>query len=132
MVLKGDAGAMLKHADTSGLPEPTLEAIEKSLEGWRGVSPNLKLFATEVLTPAEFVAFSNEHRRYWPKDMSSAIRERKWNIQPEKIIVYKFEEGVSKTTGIFITEKPKEPAVNANWSLGVFQRVGAWFIAAGY
>lgn len=116
-VLKGDSESMRSHMDFSGIPPNDLARVSEIIAGWKGVSPELRHVSTEVVTPAEFTA--REEKDFMERaGRASTLPPTKWNIQPEKLIVF-----------TFVSKDPGDKVTNIHWFAGVFRKNGLWYFS---
>ena len=121
-VLRGDSDAIRKHTDFAGVPPDALQKVRAALDDWHGVPSALKLTDTKVMTFPEYEALQQEDKKDLPEDMRSALLSAiRWNVRPEKMIVF-----------TFASNDPKDTTTRVRWSAGSYRTNGLWFFAASY
>ncbi len=121
-VLRGDSDAIRKHTDFAGVAPDALQKIRAMLDDWHGVPSTLKLTEIRVMTFPEYEALQQEDKKDLPEDMRSALVSAiRWNVKPEKMIVF-----------TFASKDPKDTTTRIRWSAGAYQTNGLWVFAASY
>jgi len=119
--LRGKADAVRAHCDVSGVPPEVLQKLTLVLEGWHGVSGDLRHIGTRVMTFTDYEALRRDDQKDLPEDMRNLPSRIKWNVRPEKVIVF-----------TFASNDPKDTATKVRWSAGAYRTNGLWFFAVSY
>jgi hypothetical protein len=114
-VLKGDVGALRRHADFSALPANDLPRLNKILDTWQGIPGKVRHVSTEVMTPAEFEAREEKEWLALSGGRPSTLPPTKWHIQPEKLVVFSF-----------VSSDPSNK-LQVRWYIGAFRKDGLWY-----
>ena len=121
-VLNGDTNNIFNHTDLTGVPLPKAQKIKSILGNWHGIPSNFKLMDTKVVTFNEFETLQREYYKDLPEDMRNALLSGiRWNIKPEKIIVFSF-----------VGSEPNSTNASNQFSVGAYQTNGLWYFSASY
>jgi hypothetical protein len=120
-ILHGKADAVRAHCNLSGLSPQTFQAMTEFFNDWHGPPEKDKYVKTEVMTLPEYEASSHEFFKNFPADMRDALTRTKWNVKPEKVIVY-----------TFASTDPENKDARFTLATGAFRTNGLWYFAAGY
>ncbi len=112
MMFRADSSSLIKHTDATGVPNEILKKIKINLQKWKGVPKTMKFDRVDIV---DFEEFKKQEAQYGP--IPGFFSPRKWNINPEKVITYRF----SGDDGTKLT-----------WSFGAFQKQEAWYFSCGY
>lgn len=121
-VLQGKTNEMFIHVNFDGVPPSEMQNIKSILGNWQGIPKGFKLSDIKVVDFNEYKTFEREFFTNLPDSMrDSLLSAVRWNIQPEKIIIYNFA-GASPTT------------TNASnqFSAGAYQTNGLWYFSTSY
>jgi hypothetical protein len=120
IILKSDTATFIRHGDFSGITKEAADQMKTMPTTIQPMINGMKHTATETMTLAEHTAFESVEA----EKRGMTARPYSWNIQPEKILLYKFEKPTSGTA--------ERSNTKATVYLGVFQQNGRWFFAASY
>ncbi|OYV07311.1 MAG: hypothetical protein CFE26_01690 [Verrucomicrobiales bacterium VVV1] len=84
---------LIQYSDLSGVPEPQLESFKKGLSNFETSISKKTLEKTLELSPEEHAQFlKNDFSKQTPgmQKLTGSWPDPKWNISPEKFIVYVF------------------------------------------
>jgi len=119
-VLHGNVQGVQEHTDFASVPPGIVELLRGSNDG-PTVTDKLRLKSRALLSPKDYDRALRDRDALLPEYMRGHSWPSKWNISPEKFIVYTFEptNRAAGNSDVWVT-------------LGVFQRSGLWFFAVDY
>jgi len=120
-VLRGDVAAVRAHSNFSGVPSEALRQVTTMLDGWSGVSEDLRHVETQVMTFPEYEAFRQESRNDLPDFIRHVPSRVKWNVKPDKVIVFTFSGKGSRDSASVVS-----------YSAGAYERNGLWYFATSF
>lgn len=120
-VFRGDSDAIRRHTDFASVPPDVVERLKTMLDDWNGVPSNLTHTGTQVMSLPEYEALQRDAKKELPEDVRNAFSALRWNVKPEKVIVF-----------TFASKDPKDTTTRVRWSAGTYQTNGLWFFAASY
>ena len=119
-VFHGDSGAYLSHSDFTGVPPKTVQNLKATLNGWHGVPTNLTFAEKRVMNFTEFEAYQLKTSDYIPPRIrKEVLAAYKWNVTPDKVIVFAFTNRADSTAKFELDS-------------GVFETKGLWYFAVNY
>jgi hypothetical protein len=121
-VLRGKSDGFRQHCNTAAVPAIALQKATLALTEWKGVPENLKHVNTQVLSLVEYEALQRDDKKDLPTEMRDELLSKiKWNVNPEKIIVF-----------TFANKDPTDTTTQVRWSAGAYRTNGLWFFATSY
>jgi hypothetical protein len=73
------------------------------------------------MTFLAYEAFEEEQRKDLPEFIRNVPSRIKWNLKPDKVIVFSF-----------VSQDPKDTSTMARYSVGAYQANGFWYFATSY
>lgn len=114
---------LIEHADFTSVPEPQLENFKEGLTNFERAISKKTLEKTLEFSPEEHEQFlKDEFAKQTPEmqKLTGPWPEARWNIKPDKFIVY-----------VFVLREPGAES-EFNLTLGLSQQDEGWVIACSY
>ena len=116
-IIEGDAEAILKYANTSNVPEKTLDFLPRGLNRFLETVSNMEQTSTHSLSDSEYLEYQQVYRESLEpmfQKLHDMTPPPRWNIKPEYYLVYNYatmgaddtvDSTFDLTVGLFKTPK---------------------------
>ncbi|GAA5496388.1 hypothetical protein Rhal01_02571 [Rubritalea halochordaticola] len=98
----GDAETFFYAADSSGVPEEVLKAIEESIPAMSESFANFKYDEKLVFDYPDYLKYREEKNADMSEWMRSVFKPMTWNYTPDKVIVYESHSPGEQSFTIYI------------------------------